>query len=55
VGGKRKMIHVPQSLETQVRQWVATYQEVWHLMEKVSEACYQRFFQEKQQARGKRP
>ena len=55
VGGKRKMIHVPQSLEAQVRQWVETYQEVWRLMEKVSQACYQRFLQEKQQARGKRP
>jgi hypothetical protein len=55
VGEKRKMIHVPQSLEAQVRQWVGTYQEVWRLMEQVSEACYQRFFREKQRARGKRP
>jgi len=55
VGEKRKMIHVPQALETQVRQWVGTYQEVWRLMEKVSEACYQRFLREKQRARGKRP
>lgn len=55
VAGKRKMIHVPQSLETRVRQWVDTYQEVWGLMEKVSEACYHRFFEEKQQVRGKRP
>jgi hypothetical protein len=55
VGQKCKMIHVPQSLETQVRQWVDTYQEVWRLMERGSEACYQRFFQEKQQARGRRP
>ena len=50
----RKMIHVPQSLEAKVRQWVGTYQEAWRLMEKVSEACYQRFFQEKQQVRGRR-
>jgi len=55
VGEKRKMIHVPQALEAQVRQWVGTYQEVWRLMEKVSEACYQRFLREKQRARGKRP
>ncbi len=55
VGSRRKMIHVPQPLEDKVRQWVGAYQEVWRLMEKVSEACYQRFFQEKQQARGKRP
>jgi len=34
---------------------VKTYQEVWRLMEKVSQACYQRFSQEKQQVRGKRP
>ena len=55
VGQKRKMIHVPQPLEAKVRQWVGTYQEVWRLMEEVSQACYQRFFQEKQQAKGKRP
>ena len=55
VGEKRKMIHVPHLLETRVRQWVGTYQEAWRLMEEVSRACYQRFFQEKQQARGKRP
>ena len=55
VGEKRKMIHVPQSLEAKVRQWVGTYQEVWGLMEKVSEACYQRFFHEKQRVRGQRP
>ena len=52
---KRKMIHVPQSLEAKVRQCVGTYQEVWGLMEKVSASCFQRFFQEKQRARGKRP
>jgi len=52
---KRKMIHVPQSLEAKVRQWVGTYQEVWRLMEKVSETCYQRFFREKQGVKGKRP
>jgi hypothetical protein len=54
VGEKRKMVHVPQSLEPTVRQWVRTYQEAWRLMEEVSKACYQRFFQEKQQAKGKR-
>lgn|SRR5208283_1058987 len=55
VGQERKMIHVPQLLEAKVRQWVGTYQEVWRLMEEVSKACYQRFFQEKRQAKGKRP
>lgn len=54
VGGKRKMIHVPSTLETQVRQWVGTYQEVWRLMEKVSEACYKRFCREKEQLRERR-
>jgi hypothetical protein len=55
LGEKRKMIHVPQSLEAKVRQWVGTYQEIWRLMEKVSEACSQSFFQEKQRAKGQRP
>jgi Family of unknown function (DUF6788) len=55
VGQKRKMIHVPPPLEAKVRQWVSTYQEAWRLIEEISKACYQRFFQEKQQAKGKRP
>jgi hypothetical protein len=55
VGSKRKMIHVPQMLEDKVRQWVRTYQEVWRLMEEISQACYQRFSKEKRQARRKRP
>ncbi len=55
IGGERKMIHVPQPLESKVRQWVGTYQEIWRFMEEISQACYERFFQEKQQARGKRP
>lgn len=54
-GGKRKMIHVPRTLEKAIRQWVVTYQEVWHLMEEVSAACYRRFVQEKHQARRKPP
>ena len=55
VGENRRMIYVPQSLEANVRQWVGTYQEVWRLVEEISGACYQRFFQEKQQAKEKRP
>jgi hypothetical protein len=55
VGPKRKMIHIPQPLEAKVRQWVRTYQEVWRLMEEISQVCTQRFFQEKQQTKGKRP
>ena len=55
VGQKRKMIHVPQTMEQAVRQWVANYQEAWHLMEQISEFCLKRFFVKKEQLRGKRP
>jgi len=55
VGEKRKMIYVPQSLETQVRQWVANYQEAWRLMEQISQRCLNRFLLKKDQLRGKRP
>ena len=55
VGGKRKMIHVPQTMQQTVRQWVANYQEAWRLMEQVSESCLKRFFLNKEQWRGKRP
>jgi hypothetical protein len=55
VGGKRKMIHVPQPLQQPVRQWVAHYQEVWHLMEQISESCLKRFFLNREESRGKRP
>jgi hypothetical protein len=54
VGGKRKMIHVPQTLQQPVRQWVAHYQEVWHLMEQISECCLKRFFLNREASRGKR-
>jgi hypothetical protein len=55
VGGKRKMIHVPQTMQQAVRQWVANYQEAWHLMEQISGFCLKRFFLKKEQGRGKRP
>ena len=55
VGGKRKMIHVPQTMEQAVRQWVANYQEAWHLMEQISGFCLKRFFVKKEQLRRKRP
>ena len=55
VGKKRKMIHVPQSMEQTVRQWVANYQEAWHLMEQISEFCLKRFFVKKEPLRRKRP
>jgi len=53
VGEKRKMIHIPQALEATARQWVATYQESWQLMEKISQACLERFFKDKEKERGK--
>jgi hypothetical protein len=55
VGGKRKMIHVPQSMQQPIRQWVANYQEAWRLMEEISEFCLKGFFLKKEQSRGKRP
>lgn len=55
VGQKRKMIHVPQSIEETVRQWVTNYQEVWESMEQISEFCLERFFLKKEQLRGRRP
>ena len=53
VGGKRKMIHVPQAMEHSVRQWVANYQEAWHLMEQISELCMKRFSVKKAQLKRK--
>lgn len=55
VGEKRKMIHVPQSLEERVRKWVTNYQEAWQLMEQVSGFCFKRFFLEKEQLKRRRP
>lgn len=55
VGTKRQMIHVPQTLEEKVRQWVSTYQEIWQLMKQTSGVCFERFLTEKQQLRRKRP
>jgi len=54
VAGRRKMIHVPQSMQQPVRQWVANYQEAWRLMEQISEFCLKRFFLKKEQSRGNR-
>ena len=51
VGEKRKMIYVPQALETTVRRWVATYQEAWRLMEEVSQTCFERFLKGKEKVR----
>jgi hypothetical protein len=49
------MIHVPSAMEQRVRQWVATYQEAWRLMEQVSGLCLEQFLLKKEQLKGKRP
>jgi hypothetical protein len=54
VGEKRKMVHVPQVLETTARRWVATYQEAWRLMEEVSQSCLERFLKGKDTLRQQR-
>ena len=55
VGKKRKMIHVPRSLEETARQWVATYQEAGRLMDEVSARCLQQFLVKKERVKGERP
>jgi hypothetical protein len=45
------MIYVPQALEATARRWVATYQEAWQLMEKISQACLERFLRGKEKVR----
>ena len=54
-GRERKMIHIPQTLESTAQQWVETYQEAWGLMEKISQTCLERFFKAKERERGKGP
>ncbi len=54
VGEKRKMVHVPQALEATARRWVATYQEAWRLIEKISQVCFERFLRGKEKVRGAR-
>jgi hypothetical protein len=55
VGGKRKMIHIPQPMQSSVRQGVAHYREAWRLMEQISESCLKRFLLKEESSRGKRP
>ncbi len=55
VDGQRKMIHIPNALEAQVRQAVATYQEAWQLLEQISQSCWDRFANQKAQRGGQRP
>ena len=42
-GNKRRMIHVPKQWEDSVTEWVANYQEMKTLMEKVSLSCLSEF------------
>jgi hypothetical protein len=42
------MIYVPQALEATARRWVSTYQEVWQLIEKISQTCFERFLRGKE-------
>jgi hypothetical protein len=55
VGEKRKMIHIPQALESTAQQWIETYQEAWGLMEKISQTCLERFVKAKERQGGKGP
>ena len=54
VGSSRKMVHIPQSLEAAVREWVGAYQEAWGLMEQVSQNCFEHLLNQKQRLREKR-
>jgi molybdenum-dependent DNA-binding transcriptional regulator ModE len=54
------MIYVPQALEATARRWVASYQEAWQLIEKISQASLERFLRGKEKVliggkRRKRP
>jgi hypothetical protein len=48
------MIYIPPAMEATVRRWVSTYQEAWQLMEKISQACLERFLRGKEKMRGVR-
>ena len=43
IAGQRKMVYVPPSLESLVRQAVQAHQQVQRLTEQVSQACLDRF------------
>lgn len=53
-GKKRKMIHVPRSMEGTARQWVGAYQEADRLVDEVSGHCLEQFLKKKEQAKGAR-
>lgn len=54
VGQRRKMIYVPAELEAQVREWVASSQEVERLLEIVSQSCLEQLLTSKREQAGPR-
>jgi hypothetical protein len=54
VGKKRKMIHVPRSMEETARRWVGAYQAAERLVDEVSGHCLTQFLKKKEQAKGAR-
>lgn len=54
VGQRRKMIYVPAELEAQVREWVASSQEVDRLLEIVSQSCLEQLLKSKGERAGPR-
>lgn len=40
--GKRRMVHIPHELESEVFKWVDTYQELWKHLETISQASVER-------------
>jgi hypothetical protein len=42
IGGKRKMVYIPQSLEKDAREWVMTYRQINKQIAKVSKYCLDR-------------
>jgi hypothetical protein len=49
LGGQRKMIYVPHSLEETVRRWVQTGQEVDGLLEAISQECLETLLAKKKE------
>lgn len=54
VGRRRKMIYVPGELEAQVREWVASSQEVDRLLEIVSQSCLEQLLKSKRELAAER-
>jgi hypothetical protein len=52
MGGRRRMLYVPESLEEPVRRSVGTWQEVGALMERLSQSCLVHFVEDKHRVLG---